>query len=275
MAHGFSCTINGMVADRYAEVFCDAGLAVLLYDHRNLGISDGEPRLEINRWIQTRGYLDAINFVETLPEVDSDRIGIWGDSASAAEAIIAGAVDKRIKAIVAQVPACGRKPAPADPDGSLFESLRETLLNGDVSGTPETTRGPMPVVTFDQNSIPSLLFPLTAFHWFMEYGARYGTLWENQATVVVPDTPAPLHSGLCAPYVDAPVLVMMSPDDEMPGANSDVARAVFDAVPEPKQLVEIDGGHFGLVYYPSTLFDDASSTQANYLVEHLMQKDVT
>ena len=264
-----------MVADRYAEVFCDAGLAVLLYDHRNLGISDGEPRLEINRWIQTRGYLDAINFVETLPEVDSDRIGIWGDSASAAEAIIAGAVDKRIKAIVAQVPACGRKPAPADPDGSLFESLRETLLNGDVSGTPETTRGPMPVVTFDQNSIPSLLFPLTAFHWFMEYGARYGTLWENQATVVVPDTPAPLHSGLCAPYVDAPVLVMMSPDDEMPGANSDVARAVFDAVPEPKQLVEIDGGHFGLVYYPSTLFDDASSTQANYLVEHLMQKDVT
>jgi len=32
MAHGFSATINGMVADRYAEVFCNAGFAVLLYD---------------------------------------------------------------------------------------------------------------------------------------------------------------------------------------------------------------------------------------------------
>jgi poly(3-hydroxybutyrate) depolymerase len=35
MAHGFSATINGMVADNYAEVFYEAGFAVLLYDHRN------------------------------------------------------------------------------------------------------------------------------------------------------------------------------------------------------------------------------------------------
>jgi len=49
MAHGYSATIEGMVADRYAEVFSNAGFAVLLYDHRNLGISDGEPRQEINR----------------------------------------------------------------------------------------------------------------------------------------------------------------------------------------------------------------------------------
>jgi len=30
MAHGFSATINGMVGDRYVEVFCEAGFAVLL-----------------------------------------------------------------------------------------------------------------------------------------------------------------------------------------------------------------------------------------------------
>ena len=63
MAHGYSATINGMVADRYAEVFSKAGFAVLLYDHRNLGISDGEPRQQLNRWTQARGYRDAIDFV--------------------------------------------------------------------------------------------------------------------------------------------------------------------------------------------------------------------
>jgi alpha-beta hydrolase superfamily lysophospholipase len=47
MAHGTSATI-GMVADRYAEAFHDAGLAVLLYDHHGFGASGGEPRLEIN-----------------------------------------------------------------------------------------------------------------------------------------------------------------------------------------------------------------------------------
>lgn len=44
MAYGTSATIH-MVADKYAEAFCRAGRAVLLYDHRSFGRSDGEPRL--------------------------------------------------------------------------------------------------------------------------------------------------------------------------------------------------------------------------------------
>lgn len=43
MAHGTTGTVT-MVANKYAEVFCRAGLAVLLYDHRNFGRSEGEPR---------------------------------------------------------------------------------------------------------------------------------------------------------------------------------------------------------------------------------------
>ena len=35
MAHGTSATVH-MVADRYAEAFSRTGMAVLLYDHRNL-----------------------------------------------------------------------------------------------------------------------------------------------------------------------------------------------------------------------------------------------
>lgn len=46
MAHGFSATIT-MTTERYADVFQRAGLAVLLYDHRNHGVSGGDPRHEI------------------------------------------------------------------------------------------------------------------------------------------------------------------------------------------------------------------------------------
>ena len=40
MAHGTTATVY-MVVDKYAEAFCRAGLAVLLYDHRNFGKSEG------------------------------------------------------------------------------------------------------------------------------------------------------------------------------------------------------------------------------------------
>ena len=45
LADGFSATIHGKVADRSAETFCDAGSALLLYHHRNFGVSGGKPRM--------------------------------------------------------------------------------------------------------------------------------------------------------------------------------------------------------------------------------------
>ena len=270
MTHGFSATINGMVSDKYAEVFHKAGFAVLLYDHRNLGISDGEPRQEINNWIQARGYRDAIDFVCSLACVDKTKIAIWGDSASAGEVIMVGAIDDRVRAIIAQVPACGDEPPPDDPQGKLFESIKETFLHGDVQGTPETAIRPLPVVSFDQMSVPSLLTPLSAFHWFIEYGARYGTNWKNHATFVDPMTPVPYQPGLCAAHLKAPIQMIVAIEDEMPGASYNISRMVFDRAPQSKELVEMGGGHFGLLYYPGEFFDQASNAQREFLIQHLM-----
>lgn len=114
-----------------------------------------------------------------------------------------------------------------------------------------------------------MLTPLTAFRWFIEYGGRYGTKWENSATLVVPATPAPFHPALCVPHINASLLMMIASEDEMPGANSRIARMVFDAAPQPKELVEIDGGHFGLLHYPSSLFDQASNKQRDFLESFL------
>jgi uncharacterized protein len=265
MTHGFSATINGMVADRYAEAICSAGFAALLYDHRNFGISGGEPRQQINKWIQGRGYRDAISYALTRPEIDGSRVAIWGDSMSGAVAICVGALDTRVKAVVAQVPACGSQMAPPDPDGSLFAALRETFYHGDVNGTPETTSAPMPVVSFDQHTLPSALPPLTAFRWFIEYGGRYGTLWENSVTLVTLNTKAPFHPGLCVPHYNVPLLMVIAAQDEMPGAESAISRLVFDVAAQPKELIEVDGGHFGLLHFPSPLFDQVSGVQIDFL----------
>jgi hypothetical protein len=65
-----------------------------------------------------------------------------------------------------------------------------------------------------------------------------------------------------------PVLMLVAAEDEMPGAYPNVSRAVFDAIPLPKEIVEIDeidGGHFGALYQPGPLFDEASRTETEFL----------
>lgn len=264
MTHGFSATIT-MVADRFAEVFAEAGFVVLLYDHVGFGISDGEPRQVINPWAQARGYRDALSYLRTVNGVDPGRMAVWGDSLSGGEALVVAAVDERVAAVVIQVPVCGPREAPEDRDGALFAALRRTLLDGDITGSGGTSVGPLPVVSVDQLGTPSLLTPITAFRWFIEYGGRHGTGWENVATLVTPDTPAPLHPGLCSRHLRIPSLWMLAPTDEMPVANPDVARRVYESASGDKQLFEIDGGHFGLLHWPSELFELAATVQRDFL----------
>lgn len=267
MAHGFSATISGMVADEFAALFHAAGLAVLLYDHRGFGLSDGPPQ-EINTWLQARGYRDAIDHAVTLAEIDASRIALWGDSLSAGEAFVVAAFDGRVRALAMQIPAFGRVGPPEDTDGTLLEGMRRLLLEGDV-GTPARTTGPLPVVSSDQRGTPSLLTPLTAFRWFIEYGARHGTGWQNWATLVSP-RPGAWQPVLCAPLVRVPALFLIAPDDEMPGAEPEIAHLAVERMGGPTDLVAIEGGHFGLLHHPGPLFDAASSAECTFFVRHLM-----
>src|SRR3954451_11015916 len=90
MAHGFSA-VKEMYLDRFAEAFAAAGLAALVYDNRNFGASDGEPRQEIDPWAQVRDYRHAITYLCTVPEVDPERIGIWGSSYSGGHVLVVAA----------------------------------------------------------------------------------------------------------------------------------------------------------------------------------------
>lgn len=63
---------------------------------------------------------------------------------------------------------------------------------------------------------------------------------------------------------------MIAIEDEMEGASSSISRLVYDQISSPKKLIEIDGGHFGLLYYPGALFDKVNKEQCDFLKLHLM-----
>src|SRR3954451_12142340 len=103
MAHGYNC-LKEFYLDRYAQALADRGMVVLAYDHRNFGASDGEPRQELDPWLQVRDYRNAITFAQTLDGVDGDRVGIWGSSYAGGHVLVVGAIDRRVGCVVAQVP---------------------------------------------------------------------------------------------------------------------------------------------------------------------------
>jgi cephalosporin-C deacetylase-like acetyl esterase len=269
MAHGFTTTINGMTADKYAEKFREAGFAVLLYDHRNLGISDGEPRQELNFWVQSRGYIDAIGLISNQPEIDVDKIAVWGASLSSREAFLVGTIDNRVKAVITMIPAFGEEIPKKDKDGSLYAFAKETLLIDDIMSLPHTTTEQMPIVSTDQKGTPSALTDLTAYNWFTEYGGRFGTNWKNVVSFSNIEVPDDFNLVQFADQLKAPILMVVATNDEMNGANPKVTQYVYNNITQPKEWVDIDGGHFGLLYYPSPLFDKSSKAQIDFLNKYL------
>lgn len=93
-----------MFVPEVAESFQAAGVTALIYDPRTLGISDGLPRNDIYPAKQVEDYSDALTFLSSLPMVDPERIAFWGMSFSATVALCAGALDKRVKLVIAICP---------------------------------------------------------------------------------------------------------------------------------------------------------------------------
>ena len=88
----------------YALRFQDAGFAVLLFDYRYFGQSEGEPRQLI--WIphQLEDWAAAIEYARSLTAVDPTRIALWGTSLSGGHVIVTAARDRQIACVSAQCP---------------------------------------------------------------------------------------------------------------------------------------------------------------------------
>ena len=268
MSPGFATTVAGMMHDRYAAAFASAGLITLIYDHFGWGASDGEPRHEVEEWRQARSYIAAVTHLSSRAEVDPQRIAVWGNSMSGRLALAAAATDDRVAALVVQMPGWGDEPGVVD-DPTAFSTFRETLLDADLDGFARSITGPMPVVSPDQLTMPSFAIPITAFRWFIEFGAVFGTGWENRATWVSLDTSVPLDARICAPHVDVPTMVVTALVDEMPQTDSDVARGLLSRVRGPTESLILDGGHFGALYPGNEQFVRAVEAETAFLTRHL------
>ena len=87
MAHGFGAERTfGLPA--YAERFLQRGMAAFLFDYRNFGDSDGEPRNLVSNHRHIKDWEAAVAHVRGLPDIDTEKIALWGSSYSGGHVIV-------------------------------------------------------------------------------------------------------------------------------------------------------------------------------------------
>lgn len=86
--------------ERYHKSFTAAGYAVLVFDYRGFGDSEGEKGLVMPQR-QAEDIRNAITYMQTRSEVDPNRIGLFGSGGTGgAVPIYVAAVDQRVKCVV-------------------------------------------------------------------------------------------------------------------------------------------------------------------------------
>lgn len=98
--------VKEMGLDAFARRFVAAGYACLVFDYRHFGGSSGQPRQLLDIESQVADWHAALAYVrsEARPEVDPDRVAVWGTSFGGGHAIRIAAEDPRVAAAIAQCP---------------------------------------------------------------------------------------------------------------------------------------------------------------------------
>jgi len=262
MAHGFAGTREHGI-ERFAEAFAAAGFVVLLHDHRNFGTSGGDLRGDIDPWMQVADWRRAISYLETRPEVDPTRIGLWGTSYAGGHAIVLGATDRRLRCVVAQVPTIsgyeqGLRRISPDALPALeraFNDDERAQLHGEPPRRQAVVSGDASVLAAyrSQDALDFYLQPIPA------------DLWENEITLRSTRAARMYEPGNWISRVSpTPLLMIVARDDRLTVA--DLALAAYQRALEPKRLALIAGGHFD-PYLDQFPFAEAAAT--GWFREHL------
>lgn len=84
----------------YGAALAEAGFVVIVPDASFQGGSGGSPRWLEDAEQRVRDYRDVIDYLQRLPYVDPDRIGILGICGGGGYSVKTAIIDKRIKALV-------------------------------------------------------------------------------------------------------------------------------------------------------------------------------
>jgi fermentation-respiration switch protein FrsA (DUF1100 family) len=246
VSHGFGA-VREMWLDVVADGLAAAGCASLVYDHRGLGASDGEPRGELDPLAQVADMRDAVTFAGLLPGADPARTGLWGTSYAGGHVLVVGATDRRVRCVVAQVPTISgrRNTLRRFPGDALAEARARWAEDrrARMQGAPPA-RIPVAPGFEDAAVVPATGPAGNDFAaWLAAMPPDRRATWRDEMTLRSQELYAAYEPGAhVAALAPTPLLVICMTDDAV--TPTDEILGAYEAAREPKRLVLLPGGHF-------------------------------
>ena len=266
MAHGFGATRADHLTP-YAERFAAAGCDVLVFDYRGFGDSAteaGQPRQLVDHRRHRADYRAVVAHARAVPEVDPDRVAVWGSSYSGGHVVAVAAQDPRIAAVVSQGAAMDGAAAVLQ-ILSYAGPLALLRLSGHAlrdAGRMLLRRPPHTIAIYAE---PGGVAAMTSPDSASGYGGIVGPAFVNEmparSILSIPlNRPVRL-----APRVTVPMLLVVASADSVapPSAVERVARTAGG----PVRAERFDVGHFEI--YLGETFARSVAAQVEFLSEAL------
>lgn len=262
MAHGFT-GVKEQLPPEVVERFVAAGFVTLLFDYRYFGESEGEPRSQLFPLEQVEDYRNAITWLSEQPEVDPQRIGVWGTSFSGGLVLRVGTFDRRVKAVVAQAPSALNAESRRNMNPERFDLAGEFLLQDRIARGKSGVVNYMKVVAPEGE--PSVIPGQAAYELFMST-RDMAPNWRNEITLESLERVREFDP-VSLIHLLAPTALLMIPatrDDLIP---VEAVRAAYQQAGEPKAIVELPISHFEI--YEEPWLSRAVGAAVDWFEKHL------
>jgi len=260
LAHGLGAT-RELRLEAFAERFRAAGYSCLVFDYRHFGASSGEPRQLLHVGRQLEDIASAVAWARTRPEVDPERIILWGTSFAGGHVISAAARDPRIAAVVSQCPftdglASGLALSPRSTAGAMVLAVRDVAAS--LRG-----RAPVMIATAGEPGSAALMTAPDALPGYLALVPE-GLPFRNEVAARIGFGILAYRPGRHAGEVRCPILFCVCSRDSVAPARATLRHARR----APRGEIRIyDIGHFDI--YHGEPFERAAADQLAFLERHV------
>jgi dipeptidyl aminopeptidase/acylaminoacyl peptidase len=259
LCHGYT-GLKDLYLPETARALNAAGYVVMAFDYKGWGQSEGPP-FRLTPYSRVTDAHSALTFLGLRPEVDADRLGLFGWSYGGATVVWLAAHDPRAKCVVSTVsPSHGAR---------WLESVRTPAEWADLKARGEADREKR-VLTGESEWVPREVI------LYMDPDSKHLSSKSRKSTSAAAADKLPLEYvdetfGLNAEWVvehisPRAVLFIACEDDKVAPVGE--SRTMFDCAGEPKKLVVIPGrGHYD-AYFDDT-FERVIAEATDWYAKHL------
>lgn len=263
MAHGFAA-IRVLRLDAYAERFAGAGYAVLVFDYRGWGDSEGQPRRVLDIRAQHQDWAAAVAHARRLEGVDTAKVVLWGTSFGGGHALHLAAADHSVAAVIAQVPHISGPASAFSQPAGLVARLIAAGVRDQLRALTGREPYRVPAAGYP-GDVAMMTSPDAAPMAIRLAGDRYEELLDQNDVAARIALRVPFYSpGRKTPRVTAPTLVQIAERDTV--TPFEVALKAAKRLPRG-EVRTYDCQHFEP--YLDPYFDTVIADQIDFLATHV------